>query len=42
MSDEKQEEASKVTNNYVGIDKLVLLQMAQVGLINPNAAGDGV
>ena len=36
----KQEEGSKVTNNYVGIDNSVLLQTAQVGLINPNAAGD--
>ena len=41
-SDEKQEEGSKVTNNYVGIDNSVLLQTAQVGLINPNATGDGV
>ena len=41
-SDEKQEEGSKVTNNYVGIENSVLLQTAQVGLINPNATGDGV
>ena len=41
-SEEKQEEGSKVTNNYVGIDNSVLLQTAQVGLVNPNAAGEGV
>ena len=41
-SDEKQKEASKVTNNYVGIDNSVLLQTAQVGLINPNGTGDRV
>ena len=41
-SDEKQEEESKVTNNYVGIHNSVLLQTAQVGLLDPNAAGEGV
>ena len=40
-SDEKQQ-GSKVTNNYVGTDNAFLLQAAQVGLVNRNAAGEGV
>ena len=38
----EKQQGSKVTNNYVGIDNAFLLQVAQVGLVNRNAAGEGV